>query len=156
MAVTFISSIALKRWSVTRRLRVSMEWYLLLPLWCLVRQFLSDRKEVHCCNTCFSATLDSTGRSEIGLLLSGTSWSPFLRWGTTSAFFQARGKMDDSNSPDIVLNANVNDVEAEPNIWVNGWPWLPRSRPVRDPWDTTPRTLPTGLGTPRGPFLEKF
>ena len=43
---------------------------------------------VYCCNTMtsFSTTLDSTGRSEIGLL-----------------FFQAREKMDDSNGRFMIL-----------------------------------------------------
>ena len=42
-----------------------------------------------------SATFDSTGSNDIGRLLFAISWSPSLAigCGTTSAFFQARGKV---------------------------------------------------------------
>ena len=52
------------------------------------------RKVLNCSSASFSATFDRTGRSEIGLLLFGSSWSPSLRCGTTSAFFHARGNVE--------------------------------------------------------------
>ena len=46
----------------------------------------------NCSRTIFSHTFAATGNSDKGRLFDATSWSPFLRIGTTPASFHAIGK----------------------------------------------------------------
>ena len=97
IAVNCCWSIALKIWPVTKRLRVSAEWFARFSLWCWVSLSCLVRKSLNWIKAIFSATLEKTGSNEIGQLLLGTSWSPSFRWGTITDFFQALGNLEQAN-----------------------------------------------------------
>ena len=71
----------------------SVEWRFLFPLcrWCMT--LFELRKLVNCKRAALSHTLHKIGRSDIGLVFAGSSLSPDLRIGTTSAFLHGSGNV---------------------------------------------------------------
>ena len=94
-AVVFFLSIASRIASVVCTKDVSVEWYFLFPLCDVVNRFWDSRYGTNWFKAIRSHTFDKIGSNDIGLLLSGFSWSPCLRIGVTSAVFQISGKVLD-------------------------------------------------------------
>ena len=89
-AVTFFSSIALKRVSVVRIKEVSVECNFLLPLSRVDNLSFDTRWGIIWLSATLSHTFERMGKREIGLLLLGSSWFPSFRIGDYN--FQDRGK----------------------------------------------------------------
>ena len=90
-AVKFFMSVASRRWSAMKRLKVSVEWSFLFPLWWEETLPLLKRYALNWSRTTLSHILEAIASSDRGRLFEATSWSPSLSKGITSANFHASG-----------------------------------------------------------------
>ena len=120
IAVSWCWFIGLKTWSVTKKLRVSVKWFLRFPLWCWVSLSYIVRKSLNwIIKAIFSATLERTGSIEIGWLLLGTSWSPSFRKGKITDFFQAQGNSEQANE-ELINLVKVESMIERQSLMTNG------------------------------------
>ena len=101
-AVKFFMSVASRRWSAMKRLKVSVEWSFLFPLWWEESLPLLKRYALNWLRTTLSHILEATASSDRGRLFEATSWSPSLSKGITSANFYASGYLADSREEFII------------------------------------------------------
>ena len=101
-AVTLVWSIARKIASVEDINEVSVACHLLFPLWLDASLCFSVIYNVSWSSAIFSHAFDRIGKSEIGLLLLTTLWSPSFGIGHTSAVSQTLGKTPQLNELFII------------------------------------------------------
>ena len=128
-AVIFFWPNDLRMLSVIYVLRVSVEWFCLLPLWWRERILCLWGYSEYCLKTIFSHILENIGSRDIRRLFGASSWSPSFRIGMISASFQASGYTLDNKELFMMLVRGIkiwdNEsfiVRAHANfIWTGGF-----------------------------------